>query len=317
MRNNRIVVFGADGFLGKHLVTKLAADPTNKVIAFDRFSEFTKGIKTSLPFREHNNVSIIKGDFFNRDDIENILKKDDYVFHLVSSTNPASSIKDPLIDVDTNIRGSVELLKICTSKKIQKVIYFSSGGTVYGNTLAESINEDSILKPLSPYGIGKVTVENYLNYFYATHKLDYTVFRISNPFGPGQNIYGKQGVIPIFLRHFLEKTPIEIFGDGTMVRDYIYIDELTNMITASFKDTSSLKTYNLGSGTGVSINELIAIMEKITGYRPEKIYKDFPPAFVQKSVLDIERFKKEFDYTPDIKLEQGIERTWSYVKSIN
>lgn len=312
----RITVFGADGFLGRHLVLKLANDKNTTVTAFDRFSSLKRDSSYIHPFTSHNNINIVPGDFFNRDEINEVIVGADYVFHLISSTTPAASINDPFIDIDTNIRGSVELFKLCSEAKVKKVIYFSSGGSVYGSVNSDGIEETTNLAPLSPYAIGKVTIENYLAYFHTTHQLDYITYRIANPYGPGQNIQGKQGVIPIFMRHFLEHEPITVFGDGEMVRDYIYIDDLVNMVYYSFDKNTKSNTYNIGSGYGTSVNQLIDAIERKSNIIPKKISKETPSVYVERSVLSIDQFINEFNMKPVVNLEDGIERTWNYVKSV-
>lgn len=310
---SKIVIFGGDGFIGRHLVKKLSSF-SDEIYVFDRFSSCQTG--SEHPFSELPNVQIIPGDFFNRDEVSAVLKNARYVFHLVSSTNPATSQNDPLIDIDTNIRSSVELFQLCVENGVKKVIFSSSGGTVYGNVDSDQIDENSIPRPISPYGIGKLTIENYLRYFKHTHNLDYVVYRIANPYGPGQNIYGKQGVIPIFMRHHVTDEPITVYGDGSMMRDYIYIDDLISMIVGSYNKDSRQEIYNIGSGKGTSINDLISAIETCSN---KPIYKnniDSPPTYIQNSVLDIKNFVDEFGIKPEISLKDGIERTWNYVKEI-
>ena len=311
---SKIVVLGADGFIGRHLVNRLASIPTNEIIAFDRFSNYLYG--NNHPFKKLNNTRIVSGNFFNKDEVSNSLDGADYVFHLISSTTPAASNNDPFIDIDTNIRGSVELFDLCVTKKVKKVIFISSGGTVYGDIDSEQINETSLTAPRSPYGIGKLTIENYLRYFKHHSGLDYIVYRAANPYGPGQNIHSKQGVIPVFLYHYLVKEPITIFGDGSMVRDYFYIDDLVTMVAESYTKGNKFSEYNIGSGIGQSVNQIISVIEKCTGYEVGKLYADVPSTYVAKSVLDISRFTSEFGIAPQVNLEDGIQRAWDYVQSI-
>lgn len=312
---SKIVVFGAGGFIGKHLVEALAATSSNEIVAFDRFSKYQTGVEQ--PFRGLINVRVISGNFFNREEVASALAGDvDFVFHLISSTNPAASNKDPFIDIDTNVRSSVELLELCVENGVKKIIFPSSGGSVYGDVDENLLREDVLPLPRSPYGIGKLTIEHYLRYFKFSTGLNYVVYRIANPYGPGQNIYGKQGVIPIFMHKFLTKEPLVVYGDGSMVRDYIYIDDLINMILASYSKPNHFSEYNLGSGTGESVNELIAAIEKCSGSSIGKEHVEVPSTFVQKSVLDISRFSNEFGEIPFTPLEEGMRRTWEYVKQL-
>jgi UDP-glucose 4-epimerase len=310
----RIVVLGASGFIGSHLVKALADDSQNKVIAFGRF----KGFKTSLenPFGAYSNVHILPGDLLNRDETTAALENAEYIFHLISTTTPATSNNDPFIDIDTNVRGSIELLELCVQQKVKKVIFLSSGGTVYGDIDSDKIGEATLPQPRSPYGIGKLTVEHYLRYFKFTHGLNYVVYRVSNPYGPGQNVLGKQGVIPIFMHKFLEREPITIYGDGSMVRDYLYIDDLINMILKTYESQNKYDEYNIGSGQGVSVNQLANIIKKVVGYDAKRQHAETPATFVHKSVLDISRFVNEFGVRPLIDLDKGLALTWDYVKTV-
>ena len=311
---SRVVVLGADGFIGRHLVKGLGMTSSDSILAFDRFSDYRVGL--NHPFENLKNVQIMPGNFFNRDDLINAVSDADYVFHLVSLTNPASSNNDPLIDIDSNIKGSVEMFEICIQKGVKKIIFISSGGTIYGDIDSDKINEKDLPTPRSPYGIGKLTIEHYLRYFRHKSGIDYIVYRVSNPFGPGQNIHSNQGVIPVFLYNYLTKNPITVFGDGTMIRDYIYIDDLINMMVGSFKKNNIYSEYNIGSGSGKTINDVIASIEARTGYSVEKKFIEAPLTYINKSVLDISRFSEEFGIKPKISFEDGIKKTWEYVRKI-
>jgi len=312
----RITVLGANGFLGKHLVSALSKDSSIKIAAFDHFSSIKESSPYDHPFDKMENVTIHRGDFLNTEDVRQSIRNSDCVFHLISTTNPATSMDNPLLDIDTNVRGSIQLLSICAEENVKKIVFFSSGGAVYGDIDSDKITEDARLSPLSPYAIGKVTIEYYLEYFRRSHGLDYLIYRVANPYGPGQNIHGKQGVIPIFMKHVLEDQPINVYGDGGMVRDYIYIDDLMDLVRDTFYKQTKHKIYNLGSGDGSSVNDIIAAIESVTGKEVSKNHIKTPAVYVQRSVLDINRFTSEFDIQPKISLREGIEKTWEYVKSV-
>lgn len=311
---SKIVVLGANGFIGRHLVARLAREADNTVVAFGRFSAYSVG--GEQPFEDLLNVTVIAGNFFNRDELSSAIDGADYVFHLVSTTNPATSSNDPLIDIETNVKGSIELFELCHEQKIKKVIFFSSGGTVYGDVDSDKINELNLPSPRSPYGIGKLTIEHYLRYFKHRTGMDYIIYRIANPYGPGQNIHGKQGVIPVFLYHYLTRQSLTVFGDGTMVRDYLYVEDLAEMVASTYKKINKYSEYNIGSGRGKNINELIELIESCTGFTLPKKHVDTPTTYVNKSVLDCSRFTTEFGAPRLISLKEGIKRTWEYVKYI-
>jgi UDP-glucose 4-epimerase len=304
---SKCLVLGANGFIGGHLVDKLSQQGY-EIRAFDRFGS------NHINFRQTGNIEIVAGNFLNKSDLSEALKDIDYVFHLVSTTTPATAENDPLIDVDTNIRMSVELLQECVDHKIKKFIFASTGGAIYGNVKAnDPIDESTAPQPVSPYAIGKLTIEHYLRYFKQKFELDTLVYRISNPYGERHSPVNRQGVIPIFLQHVANNEPITVLGDGSMVRDYIYVGDVADLVSKSFKKAQH-DLYNLGSGQGVSVNELIDVVKKITGSEVKIEHQPKPATFLDYVVLDTNRFKSEFNLSPTISLEDGVARTWEYVK---
>lgn len=306
------LVLGANGFISSHLVDRLVKDG-HFVRCFDRYRQdsynFDEGDHT------HGKTEIFSGDFLNRSSLYEALEGIDYVFHFISTTNPLKSDADPFIDIDTNIRMSVELFAICSERDVKKVIFASTGGAIYGNSPPNAIiNEDLCPRPISPYGIGKLTIEHYLNYFKHKHNLDSVSIRISNPYGPRQNIMSGQGVIPIFLNKIKQGEPVTIYGDGTMVRDYLYIEDLISMIAPLMEEQTAHSVYNIGAGRGHSINELISTIERVTGQEVQTEHRPTPATYVDRVVLDTSRYVSEFGIKPQFSLEQGIKRLWDYVK---
>lgn len=296
------IVFGGNGFMGSHLVDQLVKQG-HEVTCFDRFSEGTK------KYTAKNVIQYI-GDIMNTADVSKALTGQEYVFHFISTTTPVTAENDPTLDIKTNIASSVELLNRCVKHNIKKVFFASTGGAIYGDQNTPLINEQSPTLPFSPYAIGKLTIENYLRYFKKKFGLDYVVLRISNPYGTRQGLNKKQGVIPIFLRHLIEHEPITVYGNGSMVRDYIYIEDAVKMI-AQIADTNNQHTvYNIGAGAGYSVNQLVDCIAKVTEQSPIINHIETPVTFVEKAVLDTSRFNAEFGVQPTTKLEEGIKHTW-------
>lgn len=301
-------MLGANGFIGSHLVDKLAGQG-DQIRAFDRFDT------PRISFENKKDVEIVSGNFLNRSDLSNALEGMEYVFHLVSTTTPATSENDPLIDIDTNVRMTIELLQECVEHKIKRLVFPSTGGAVYGDIdTTEPIGEDTNPQPVSPYAIGKLTIEHYLRYFSRRFGLSTLTYRVSNPYGERHSPVNRQGVIPIFLEHIANNQPITILGDGSMVRDYVYVQDVASLIAKSYKNAKE-PLYNLGSGQGVSLNGLIEAIRQVTQKDIKSERQPKPPTFVQNVVLDISRFKNEFGIQPETSLEEGIRKTWDYVLS--
>lgn len=304
---SKCLVLGANGFIGSHLVDQLI-EQGERVRAFDRFGD------SEVRFIPNNNIEIFSGNFLNKSDLNQALAGMDYVFHLVSTTTPATAENDPLIDIDTNIRMSVELFEECVTHKIKKVIFASTGGAIYGDIeISGPINEKANPQPISPYAIGKLTIEHYLRYFNKKFGLNSLTFRISNPYGERHSPVNRQGVIPIFLEHIAKAEPITLLGDGSMVRDYLYVKDVAIMVAKTYKKAHQ-PLYNLGSGEGVSLKQLIEIIKQVTGREVKIDRKPKPPTFVQSVVLDTSLFKNEFGLAPQTSLDEGIAKTWEYVQ---
>lgn len=302
------LVLGANGFIGSHLVDRLVVGG-HKVRAFDRFSD------NKYAFESKDDVEIVSGNFLNRADLQNAVDGIDYVFHFISTTNPATSENDPLIDIQTNIRMSVELFQICSEKNIKKLIFASTGGAIYGSRANAPHQETDAPYPISPYAIGKLTIEHYLRYFRAKHGLESLVLRISNPYGERQPLHRTQGVIPIFIEKILQNHPITVLGDGSMIRDYIYVGDLASIIVNIFDKDTKFNTYNIGTGKGVSVNSIIDIIKEATKINPIIINKEMPSTYIKDVVLDVGRLKGEYgNLAPNTSIENGIKTTVKYIK---
>ena len=310
-KQQRVLVLGANGFIGSHLVDRLI-EYGYPVRAFGRF-------ENEPLFKHPERVEIFKGDFLNQNDIEEALEGVSYLVHLISTTTPATSDKDPLIDLTTNVAGSIALFQKCLiNGNIKRIVFASSGGTVYGdNYPGRPFAETDLTNPISPYGIGKLTIENYLHYYNRIHGQKYTVFRISNPYGGRQKTTKQQGIMPILIKNIAEGLPITIYGDGTMVRDYFYIYDLVDVITQSLAKDLRYNTYNIGSAKGISLNELVEIVENVTGNKAIIERRESPATFVQTSILDNTRMVNEIpiNFT---SIRDGVQAMYSsYLDQLN
>lgn len=309
MEKERVLVLGANGFIGSHLVDRLVEDGY-AVRAFGKF-------KDAVLFNESPDVELFTGDFLNQNDIEVSLSGVSRVVHLISTTNPSVSDKDPFIDLNTNVEGSVALMQKCVENgNINQIVFASSGGTVYGDTYpGRPLLETDPTNPVSPYGIGKLAIENFLRYFSRTHGQDYTVLRIANPYGGRQRTTRRQGIIPLIIHNLMNDEPISVYGDGTMIRDYIHINDLVDIIARSLKTDLQHDTYNVGGGVGVSVNQLIEVAEKVTGKKAIIEHREQPATFVQTSVLDNTRLTTELSDLHFTSLYDGLASVYAdYLK---
>jgi UDP-glucose 4-epimerase len=301
------VVFGANGFLGSHLVDELVARG-HDVTAFDRFSSDNDSF--TAPDVRH-----VAGDFMNRSDVARALRDQDYVFHFVSTTTPASAENDPTLDARTNIVSSIDLFSLAADAGARKLYFASTGGAIYGDRSGERLSETTLPEPLSPYAIGKLAIEGYLHYFARKRGLESVALRISNPYGPRQRATKVQGVIPIFLRRLHAGLPLHVLGDGSMVRDYIFATDAAAMIADTVGLPTAFDVYNIGSGAGTSVADLLGIIAEVTGLQPEVDHAPQPSTFVHSSVLDVSRFSTEFGSRALVGLREGIAATWHSIRS--
>ena len=302
----RAAVIGANGFLGSHLVDALVGEGL-AVTAFDRFSSRPSFV---------SDARVLVGDFLSRSDLEDAVTGQRFVFHFLSTTTPATAAGDPTLDIRTNVAQTVELLESCVSAGVERVFYASTGGAIYGDQGKSEYSESDRALPVSPYGIGKLTIEHYLEYFRRTHGLDYTILRISNPYGTRQHPNRKQGLIPIALRRIVSGEPVVRFGDGSMVRDYIYVEDLVRMILPLVREPTQRRLYNMGSGHGSTVSEILDALREVTGEDFAVDARPIPPTFVQRVVLDTSRYSAEFgSLEHPVGLRAGIERTYDEIRS--
>lgn len=296
------------GFLGSHLAEALLKRGYQVRV----FDSFPTGMDNLSIVR--NRIEIITGDFLSEKDLTSACAGVDYVFHYISTTVPATARLNPIHDISTNLEGTVKLLQTAVNNKVKKIFFPSSGGTVYGEPQRLPVRETDPAKPIEPHGISKLAIERYLHYFYSAYGLDFMIFRYSNPYGERQNPLGKQGVIPIFLNKIKNGEQPVIYGDGTMVRDYIYIQDAIDATMALLEIRTAEKVFNIGSGIGTSINELLSIMSTVTGKQVLPEYKTSDKQYyIQKIVLDISRIRRKTGWQPKTSLEDGIRKTWSWL----
>ncbi len=304
----KVLVLGGAGFIGSNLVERLI-DADKKVIVFDREKAHWKNIE---PFIDK--IEIIKDDFNNFKILEQIFRENkiDTVIHLVSSAIPSTQL-DGFIQ-NNELVFTMKLVDIMIKNKVSKIVYFSSGGAVYGANGEEKNKEDSPTKPITLYGWLKVTLENYIQMCAQIYGLDYIILRVSNPYGKNQNIFGKLGLISVVIGKILRGEPMEIWGDGNVVRDYICIDDVSKATLMLIENNKWGGVYNIGSGKGSTVNEILKTLKKITANDCKVIYKKSRTVDISTNILDISKLKNDLPSLRLTSLNEGIKKYWESLK---
>lgn len=303
----KCLILGGDGFLGSHLADKLLNRRHNIKI----FGRFQHG-KTKNLGHINDKVTLISGDFLDPLSLEKALENKDYVFHLISASNPASTIGKPIDELELNILPTIRLLEMCVKKGVKKIIFPSSGGSIYGDLPKGAASETDLSNPISPHAIAKLYIEKLLHYYFVQFGLDYLIYRISNIYGERQNIQKGQGIISTIIYKALKKEVIKIYGNTT--RDYIYINDVASFIASNFDKEHKFRIYNLGSGEGITLEKLLKTIKSETGL-PMNIKKlDRRECDIKRIVLNISRIKNEFGFCQEIKLKEGIRRTYKNIQ---
>lgn len=286
--------------MGRNLCTYLA-DKGEEVYSFDM----------TTPEQRDGRIKYICGDFFDDYTLEKLVKGMDVVYHAICTLNPGNSNDKCIVGYE---RDFVQTAKLCYYLKDTdcRMIFFSSGGTVYGNQEKQPILEDAVPVPINHYGNLKLCIENTIRTFNFQMKKNMLVARISNPYGPGQDYHKGVGFIDAALKHAIAGETIEIWGDGSVVRDYIYIDDLCRMLYALIDYHGEIEVFNLSSNTGVSQNDIVEILKGIV---PEvKVeYKPGRSVDAKKVILDNSRIHTICDMQM-VSIEEGVKKYYEYIK---
>lgn len=298
----KILVTGGAGFIASHLVDDLI-DQYHEVVVIDNLST---GKKTNINERAifyHQDI---------RDNLDTIFRdhKFDCVFHFAAQINLRNSIKNPIEDANTNIIGGLNVLEACKRHGVKKIIFSSTGGAIYSDEQEIPWTENSKCDPQSPYGISKLTLENYIKFYNRIYGLDYTILRFSNVFGERQNYLGEAGVVSIFIDNIINGKPINIFGSGNQERDFIYVNDVCSAATHVL-DNNISGTFNVSSGIKISINELLNRLCLITPNEVPINYLPEIPGEMFTSCLSNEKLQAT-GWSPAFLLDEGLRLTTIY-----
>ncbi len=295
----RCVVFGGGGFIGTNLCRSLIGK-VDTLRAFGRRKSFPDALK---------GVDWIPGDFTDASALAAAVVGCDVVFHLVTSTTPASGNVDKIVDLQSNVVSTLHLLDACREERVRRVVFISSGGTIYGIPERIPTPEDSPLNPISAYGISKLAIEKYLALYEHLHGIEYRVLRVANPYGPFQTAMRNQGVIAAFLGRALGGKPIEMWGDGSITRDYVYIDDVVEALELAAVHNGRSRVFNIGSGEGRSLYEILTAIEQALG-RPIDIRRfEGRKVDLPCNILDVGLAASDLGWRPRTNFLNGLEKT--------
>ena len=301
----KILITGGAGFIGSNIVDA-AIENGHKAVIVDNLSSGSI-----------NNINK-KAKFYKTDIVgeKNILKifkreKPDIVIHCAAQIDVRKSVADPKYDADINILGSLNILKACVENKTKKIIFASSGGTIYGECGNKAPDENAFPNPLSPYGIAKHSVENYIKFYCEIHGLKYTILRYGNIYGPRQDPKGEAGVIAIFALKMLNNEAVTVFGDGRQMRDYVYVADAVNANIAALKKADN-QIINIGTNKAVPLNDIVKIMSRLSKTDKKPVHKPKRDGELFKSFLNNKKAEKNLSWRPKVGIEEGIKKTLDY-----
>ncbi|WP_426150128.1 NAD-dependent epimerase/dehydratase family protein [Pseudomonas sp. DC3000-4b1] len=303
-----ILIFGGGGFIGSAIADRLLKDG-HALRIFER-----PRVQPYRDFLATESVDWVAGDLTSNHDVTAALDGMDAVLHLVSTTLPKTSNDDPIYDVQSNLVGTLHMLNAMVERKISRVMFISSGGTVYGKPVSTPIKESHPTEPLVSYGITKLAIEKFLLMYQQLHGIRATIMRVANPYGERQRVETAQGAVGVFLSKALQHQPIQIWGDGSVTRDYIYVSDVADAFAAAIDYNGTHNVFNISSGIGVDINELVRHIENATGESIRKEYLPGRPYDVPVSVLDNSLASRELGWTPRVGLEEGLKLTTAWMR---
>ncbi len=299
------LVLGGGGFLGVNLCRALLA-AGEPVAAFGRRSALAEAAA---------GVEWTEGEFGDRAAVARALEGREVVYHLIHGTAPEGAELDPVGDLENNVAPTIAMLQACVAAGVRRVVFVSSGGAVYGRVATIPTPETAPTEPISVYGVAKLAIENYLGLFERRFGLEYRALRVTNPFGPYQTARKAQGVIAALTLKALRGETIEIWGDGSVVRDFVYVDDVSAAMRLAAQDSGPHRFYNIGAGVGRSLSEVIAAIETCLGRKLSLVFRPARALDVPVSVVDVARARESLGWTPATRFEDGLARTVAWART--
>jgi len=301
----KILVTGGCGFIGSHIVDAYIALGHEVTIIDDLSTGSLDNLNKKATFL-HNDIA--------HTDLPSILGNScfDVINHHAAQINVRTSVTDPVLDARTNIIGALNILLYGIHHGMNRFIFASSGGTVYGEPKEFPITEDFSIAPSSPYGIAKATFERYLSVFAELYQYKSVILRYANVYGPRQISKSEAGVISIFIENILHKKVCTIYGDGRQTRDYVYVSDVVEANVRALTNTAM--TVNIGTGEETSVNDLVDILSNIAGHKVACEYGQSRAGEVFRNVISPEKAGQQLGWQPQTVLKEGIKKTYEYFK---
>jgi UDP-glucose 4-epimerase len=303
----RILVLGGSGFLGSHIVDKFLAEK-HDVVVYDLYPERFRRSPAGIKFHT--------GDFGNVGALDELISTGfDAVIHCVSTTTPKSSNESPEFDIQSNVIGTLYLLDICVKHNVGKLVFLSSGGTIYGDIGdRDMVDEAHPVRPMCSYGVSKLTIEHYLDVYRHLRGLNYVALRLSNPYGERQSPLRALGALTVFLHKSLRRESVEVWGDGRVTRDFIYVGDVANAVyLATIKPVSGI--FNVGTGTGLSLREILAEISNVVGREASVNWLASRSFDVPRIVLDATKLRAATDWKCITPIREGVAITADWLRS--
>jgi UDP-glucose 4-epimerase len=304
----KIMITGGAGFIGSHIADLLIHNGHAVVIVDD----LSNGKKENVnPRAVFYHISILDGG------LAEIFRKErpEVVIHHAAQISVRDSVKDPLRDMEINIKGSVQLLEHCKNNQVRKVIFSSTGGALYGEQDYFPADENHPMRPLSPYAIAKLSVEKYLFFYFTTHRLPYTALRYANVYGPRQDPFGEAGVVAIFCQRMLKGDQPIINGDGNQTRDFVYVGDVAraNLLALQHEVTGEM---NIGTGVETSITAIFNEIRSLVAPGTPELHGPAMPGEQLRSVLSSQKARTVLGWEPTMPLTEGLKHTVDFFRHL-
>ena len=303
----KILVTGGAGFIGSHVVDTFIANGHEVVVVDDLSTGRRSNLNPAATFYQIDIRSDQLGEVFEKE-------KPQVVDHHAAQMDVRRSVVDPLFDADVNVLGSIKLIELARQYNVERFIYISTGGAVYGEPEYLPCDENHPINPICPYGASKHTVEHYLYMYHELYDLDYVVLRYPNVYGPRQDPHGEAGVVAIFTGLMLNGEPVVINGDGDQERDFVFVGDCARGNLLALTTEYSNTIFNLGEGKPTTVNDVYRELKQITDYQ---LSADHGPAKVgetRRIYLEAKKAAEELDWQPSVGLNEGLTETVEYFR---